>query len=418
MLHTGLLTLLLASLAAGTYAGAAEALNPQPVHSDAGQPMNLAAKAPAGKHFAGLAAAIEFYETLDRAGQWQPLPDGPLLRLGDLHPQVPLLRRQLLLLGDLAPEDAQVERPERFDPALHQALLRFQDRHGAKVDGILGPQTRSMLNVPPRERIDQLLVNRVRQRALAAVAGSRYIQVNIPEYRLRLYEQGEVLLEMKTIIGRKKRQTPVFSSTIQTLVINPSWNVPKSIAFKDILPLWEKDRSYLAQRNLQVLSGWSDPRVVVPDDQVDPAKMYSGAEYLRLWEPPGAGNTLGRIKFQSYSRYAIYLHDTPARHLFSLPSRAFSSGCIRVEKARELADTLLRLASPAQPTALDPLLETEETHKIRLAQPVPFHVTYWTAWLDEQGVLNFREDLYRRDRLELAELKDGSSSVVANRRFN
>jgi murein L,D-transpeptidase YcbB/YkuD len=216
---------------------------------------------------------------------------------------------------------------------------------------------------------------------------------------------------MKTIVGRKKRKTPVFDTTVKTLVVNPSWNVPKSIAFKDILPRWRKDSTYLSRHNLIVLSGWSEQKVVIPTDQVDPDEMYQGAKYFRLWEPPGKRHTLGRIKFISRSRYAIYLHDTSARHLFNQPRRAFSSGCIRLEKARDLADALLMLASKPESPDLDPLFDTDKTHKVSLAEPVPLYVTYWTAWVDENGVLNFRDDLYRHDRVALAQSKREQKQV-------
>ena len=360
--------------------------------------------APTGLEYVGMQDAIAFYTALHQAGRWTEIPSGPLLRMGDNHWQGPLLRQQLTLLGDLATLGLTDAPAEVFDAALHQALLRFQQRHGLKVDGILGPETRTFLNVSPHYRAAQLRLNLRRQEALRAMSAQRYIQVNIPEYRLRLYEQGAVVLEMKTIIGRKTRQTPVFNTTVKTLVVNPDWNVPKSIAYKDILPLWQKDKSYLAKRNLQVLSGWSEEPNVVPDSQIDLTRMYRGANYLRLREPPGVNNTLGQIKFISRSQYAIYMHDTPARHLFNNHKRAFSSGCIRLERAHDLADALLKLTSGAEAPPLAPLYASAETHKVALVRPVPLYVTYWTAWLDENGILNFRDDLYRRDVQELAEM--------------
>ena len=356
------------------------------------------------KQFAELREAVGFYKAIERSGQWEFIPDGPLLRLGDTHGQVTQLKDQLYLLGDLNKEAFFLEPRELFDLELHEALLAFQHRHGAKADGILGPQTRRLLNIPPQQRINQLLININRQRQLNAIAGEHYVQVNIPEYRLRLYEQGRVLVDMKTIIGRRNRQTPVFSSTVKTLVVNPSWSVPKSIAYKDILPRWKKDKTYLARNNLLVLSGWQTPHVIVPDEQISPAKMYRGTEYQRLWEPPGVGNTLGRIKFQIDSNNSIYLHDTKKPSLFELDKRALSSGCIRLEKPRVLADALIQFSNQWNPQVLDPLFDDVATHKIRLENPIELHVTYWTAWLDENQILNFAEDLYHHDLAELAQL--------------
>ncbi len=355
------------------------------------------------KQFAALTDAVGFYEAIERSGQWEFIPDGPLLGLGDAHEQVIQLRDQLYLLGDLKEEALFIEPRELFDLALHEALLAFQNRHGIKADGILGPQTRRLLNIPPRQRINQLLININRQQQLTAIAGDHYVQVNIPEYRLRLYEQGRVLVEMKTIIGRRSRQTPVFSSTVKTLVVNPSWSVPKSIAYKDILPRWKKDKTYLARNNLLVLSGWQTPRVIVPNEQISQEKMYRGKEYQRLWQPPGAANTLGRIKFQVGTNNSIYLHDTKKPSLFELDKRALSSGCIRLEKPRVLADALIQFSNQSDPQVLDPLFEDVATHKIRLENPIELHVTYWTAWLDEDRILNFAEDLYHHDLVELAQ---------------
>ena len=364
-----------------------------------------------GKQFSGLQDAVSFYEKIDRSGHWEPLSGGPLIGLGDVHEQVIPLRNLLHLFGDIKDEGSFFEPLELFDLELHDALLAFQQRHGAKVDGILGPQVRRLLSVPPRQRIEQLLLNINRQQELQAIAGERYLQVNVPEYRLRLYDQGAVQLDMKAIIGRRSRQTPIFSSKVKTVVVNPSWSVPKGIAFRDILPKWEQDKTYLSKHNLQVLSGWEIPRVIVPEDQIDLKKMYRGGEYQRLWEPPSMKNTLGRIKFQLDSNNSIFLHDTKNRSLFESDRRAFSSGCIRLEKPRMLADALVQHSNRWAPEELDPLFDDVTTHNIRLENPVELHVTYWTAWLDENNLLHFAEDLYRHDLIALAQQNNENPSM-------
>ncbi|SIS57525.1 L,D-transpeptidase family protein [Neptunomonas antarctica] len=363
--------------------------------------------------FIGLSDAIHFYESIEDSGQWTTIPAGPSLRITDTHPHVPLLRKQLLLLGDLQPElqPTALENPEQFDSALHQALLKFQQRNGIEMDGVLGPQTRRLLNITPRDRIQQLAINTARQQAFGTPAVQHYIQVNIPEFKLRLYEQGQVILDMKTIIGRTSRQTPVFDTDINTLVVNPSWNVPRSIAFKDILPKWKKDNNYLSKHNLQIRSGWGPNSDIIPAELVDPSSMYQGAEYLRLFEPPSQKNTLGQIKFISKNRDSIYLHDTPAKNLFNRTQRAFSSGCVRLEKAQDLAHALLVLTNRPEYQQLDKMIETDETRNIQFPEPVPLYVTYWTAWLDEKGTLNFRDDLYKRDKSDFAELKSSENQI-------
>ena len=361
--------------------------------------------------FIGLSDAIHFYKSLEDSGQWTTIPAGPSLRITDIHPHILLLRKQLQLLGDLQPEPTVLENPEQFDSGLHQALLTFQQRNGIEMDGVLGRDTRRLLNITPSDRIQQLAINTARQKAFGTPAEQHYIQVNIPEFKLRLYEQGKTILDMKTIIGRKSRQTPVFDTDIDTLVVNPSWSVPRSIAFKDILPKWKKDNNYLSKHNLQIRSGWGPDSDIIAAELVDPSSMYQGAEYLRLFEPPSQKNTLGQIKFISKNRDSIYLHDTPAKNLFNQTQRAFSSGCIRLEKAQDLAHALLVLTNRPEYQQLDKMIKTDETRNIRFPQPVPLYVTYWTAWLDEKGTLNFRDDLYKRDKSDFAALKSSENQI-------
>lgn len=363
--------------------------------------------------FSTLTDALDFYEALQASEELRDIPAGPSLRLNDTHPHILLLRHQLQLLGDLNSSAVILEEPEQFDAALHKALLRFQKRHGIEVDGILGRQSRRLLNISPAERVQQIKVNMARQQRFGIPAAPHYIQVNIPEYKLRLYEQGRVILDMKTIIGRKKRQTPVFDTLINTLVVNPSWNVPKSIAFKDILPKWAEDPNYLAKHNLQIRAGWGPNSPIIPADQVAPSSLYQGSEYLRFYEPPNAKNTLGQFKFLSHSNYAIYLHDTPAKQLFHKTQRAFSSGCIRLEKAQDLADALLTLTKRPEQGQLGRLIRSDETRNIPLRAPIPLSVVYWTAWLDTEGVINFREDIYNRDTSDLEKMEHAAHKTKA-----
>lgn len=358
--------------------------------------------------YSDLSEAQQFYHRLNRQGRWPVLEKGPLLRLGDRHHQAEILRRQLFLLGDYPRQTLITRDRHLFDSDLSQALKRFQFRHGAKVDGILGPDSRRMLNIPPAVRLGLLQLNQIRNQQfkgqLSAQNGKRYIQVNIPEFSLRLVDGDEHLLQMKTIVGRNKRKTPVFVTEIKALVLNPSWTVPKSIAYKDIIPDWQQNPDYLSRQKLQVVNGWGRNRRRVPEADVDPQQMYLGRNYNYFWKAPGADNPLGRIKFVSRSQYAIYLHGTSAPRLFDNPRRDFSSGCIRVEQAKGLAQMLLQLDSPGQQRLLEQGLSTGETGEIHLRQPVPVYMTYWTAWIDRQGVLNFRDDIYNRDVWEMSQI--------------
>ncbi|MCP4595184.1 L,D-transpeptidase family protein [Neptuniibacter sp.] len=350
------------------------------------------------------------YEHISNTISWPKLSRGPLLSFGDNHPQIPKLREMLVQLGDLDQANCD-DHTQLFDIELHEALLRFQERHGGKADGILGPATRRQLNVSPRQRADQILLNIHRLQAFQPEQ-ERYIQVNIPDYRLHLFENGEKLLSMKTIVGKRKRKTPVFDTEIDRVVVNPSWHVPKSIAYKDILPVFAEDPDYLKKINLKVVTGWGEQKKFMTDEEIDLEKMYKGKVYQRLWEPPSDKNTLGKVKFLTSSHYSVYLHDTSAKRLFDESKRAFSSGCIRLEQPRKLADALLKMGKDWEQEEVSPLFSDQETVHIKLDKPVKLYVTYWTSWVDKNGQVHFRDDLYRRDRYELSQLKQQSSQEL------
>ena len=366
-------------------------------NSETEVPTDAIPSPPENLQFGSLIDAAEFYLSLPQRG-WEAIDDGPLLRVGDRSSQIEALRRRLKLYGDYKlPLGRRVELA-LFDPELAQALGRFQRRHGLKPDGLLGPDTRRALNVLPAARAYQLLLNHERQLALRKRAPQQYIQVNVPEFRLRVFRDHQPVMEMKAIVGRVSRQTPTLESEIKSLVVNPAWNVPRSIALKDILPKWQADAQYLDRHNMKIVSGWGNQKVWVDPQQTRPEQMYRGREYFRLYQLPGAKNALGQIKFDFPNPYAVYLHDTPSKSLFNKYQRAFSSGCVRLENPRRLAHYLLGTQRLKQP--LEVMLEKPATRRIRLAQPVGLYLTYWTAWLDPQRGVQFREDIYQQDPLQ------------------
>lgn len=344
--------------------------------------------------FRSLVEAAEFYSGLPKLG-WMPIAAGPLMRRGEASPRVEALRRMLSLYGDYRLPDQERVRLGYFDGGLEQALIRFQRRNGLKPDGILGHDSLQAMNVDPTERAYQLLMNHERQLALKRVVPERYVQVNVPGFKLRVYDRQQAVLEMKAIVGRRSRQTPTLNSEIRSLVLNPAWNVPRSIAHKDILPKWRDDRSYLDRHNMRIVSGWGQQKVWIDHQQTDPEQLYRGRDYLRLYQLPGANNALGQIKFDFPNPHAVYLHDTPSKGLFANHQRAFSSGCVRLEDPYKLASYLIGMQRLQKP--LDQMLAETHTRRIRLSQPVGLYLTYWTAWLDSQQRLQFREDIYYQD---------------------
>ncbi len=358
-------------------------------------------KPPLTLQLAKLQSALDFYENIAKTKKWQTTPKGKLLSFGEIHPHVRLLRNKLVLLGDHPPLECAQVKDELFDIELHEALIRFQTRHGGKADGILGPNTRFHLNVTPYQRVNQLKVNIARITDFSPNT-DRFIQVNIPEYRLYLYEHNQQILSMKTIVGKKKRKTPVFNSLVDRIVVNPSWHVPKSIAYKDIIPALKEDPNHLTKMNLKVVTGWGDSKKFIAAEDIDYEKLYTGKNYQRFWEAPSNKNTLGSVKFLTNGPYSVYLHDTSAKRLFNESNRAYSSGCIRLEQPRKLADELMRMTHGWTSSELDAVFKQAKTKQYRLNDPIPLHVTYWTAWVDSKGLTHFRSDIYKRDKYQLS----------------
>jgi len=338
-------------------------------------------------------------------GGWPTIDAGPTLRHGDASPRVAQLSRRLELAGDLdgPPRDT-------FDAELATAVERFQFRHGLDNDGVVGRATLAALNVPVQDRINQVIVNLERWRWLPETLGERYVLINIAGFRLDVIEQGQPVLTKRVVVGRPYRRTPVFSDTIRYLVLNPSWEVPSSIAIQDKLPLIKQNPGYLQDQGYQLLQGWgSDERRIDPAT-VDWARVSARAFPYRLRQPPGPTNALGQVKFMFPNKFSVYLHDTPARNLFGETARAFSSGCIRVEQPLDVAELLLRDNANWSRVALDGAIASGREQNVTLARPMPVHLLYWTAWIDRDGGLQFRDDIYGRDVPVLRELRENPPS--------
>jgi murein L,D-transpeptidase YcbB/YkuD len=336
-----------------------------------------------------LKTALAEHRELQARGGWSSLPDGPTLRPGTADARVPALAARLAVTGDLAGAALGGD-ATRYEEPLVAAVRAFQARHGLAADGVVGPTTRAALNVPVAERIEQLRANLERARWLFYDPESQFLVVNIAAFRLYLVRRGEVVWRTRVQVGRPYRQTPVFRAELTYLVFNPTWTVPPTILRQDILPEVRRDVSYLAARHIEVIDA--------AGKRVDPAAVDWSARSLpyRLVQTPGADNALGRVKFMLPNDHAVYLHDTPSRDLFEQSSRAFSSGCIRVENPFELAELLLGRTWPRE--RLDALVASGRTETVFLARPMTVMLLYWTAEPDERGRVTFYPDLYARDR--------------------
>jgi murein L,D-transpeptidase YcbB/YkuD len=339
-----------------------------------------------------LRAALQQHRAVAAGGGWPKLSPGGTLEIGSKGPRVVELRERLRISGDL--HETPVEDPELFDEALSQAVMQFQRRHGIEADGRVGKRALNSLNVPVEATIRQIEANMERWRWLPREMAPHYILVNMAGYELDVIDAGVQVMNMRVIVGRNYRQTPVFSSEVTNVVLNPHWYVPRLIFREDILPALRRDPGRFQRLNMRLLSNGAE----VDASHIDWSKVDGYSFPYTLRQEPGPDNALGRIKFLLPNSQGIYLHDTPDRHLFDRSARAFSSGCIRLEQPLELAQYLL--ANPGQwdTATLQEAIDTENQRTLTLPEPVPIYFTYWTAWVDQDGVLQLREDIYQRDR--------------------
>ncbi len=352
--------------------------------------------APSNPFYRRLRRTLKEYRALAASGGWPALPEGPSLNPGMDDPRVSALRRRLELSGDLSPGS---DRGDHYGAALEIAVRQVQRRHGLDVDGVVGAKTLAALNVPVAQRIEQIVINMERWRWMPDDLGDRYILVNLAGFEAEVIEDGRVILDMKVVVGRDYRRTPIFSGRMTYMDFNPFWTVPPKIARQDILPKLKKDAGYLADQGIEVFSGWdSQARKLDPAELDWPSVESKGFRY-KLRQLPGPKNALGRVKFMFPNEFDVYLHDTPSRELFARTVRTFSSGCIRLEKPMELAEYLLRDAAGWSPARIDEVVASGKTTTVNLPAPIPVHLTYSTVWAGEGGTVHFRADVYGRDAL-------------------
>jgi len=338
--------------------------------------------------------ALAQYQQITVTGGWPIISPGGKLKIGDQGDRVAILRQRLSRSNDLLPASVG---GDLFDSDLDGAVRRFQLRHGLHVDGVVGSGTMSALNVPTAVRTRQLELNRERGQLLLRDLEARAILVNIADYSLAVLEDGRAVLDMRVVVGRPDRQTPVFSGAVTTLVLNSYWLIPPMIAVKDVLPHVRKDPGYLGRLGIRVFQvGEAGAQEI--DAQAIDWRYLSAAHFpYRLRQDPGPRNAMGQVKFIFANPYGVFLHDTPSRELFSLTKRTLSSGCIRVEKPLELAAYLLRGTTLGSLEAIKDALTVAHAKTVKLPEPVPIHLIYLTAWGDESGTVQFRSDIYGQD---------------------
>ncbi len=351
---------------------------------------------PSHPGYMGLGRMLIRYRRIVKNGGWPHLVSGSSLKKGDQGERVEELRKRLLFFDDsksVAEKNDQV-----FDEQLDEAVRSFQKKHGLKSDGIVGPKTRAALNVPAKVRARQIELNMERWRWIPRNLGQRYILVNIADFKLSLIENGKTVMDMRVVVGRTYRRTPVFSSKMKYLVLNPFWNVPMSIAVKDILPKLRENHNYLSLHNMTLYANWQNGAPPIDPESIDWSKVNRRSFRYKLVQKPGPQNALGRLKFMFPNKFSVYLHDTPSKELFQKNIRSFSSGCIRAEKPVELAVYLLKDSSNWTKEKIMAAITHGKNRSIGIPKPLNVHLLYWTAWVDKAGEIHFRDDIYDRDR--------------------
>lgn len=336
--------------------------------------------------------AIAEYQNIVAAGGWPLVPATAKLRLGDSAPAVSTLRKRLIISGDLA---ANAGLSTQYDTYVDAAVKRFQRRHGLPADGVLGRYSYAAMNISASVRLGQLQTNLVRLRAMSGFLGDRYVVVNIPAAEIEAVEGDRVAQRHTAIVGRISRQTPILNSKIYELNLNPYWTAPKSIIRKDIIPLMQKDPNYL-----------SDNKILVFDqnnNEIPPSQINWNSEeavQYRFRQEPGRINAMGSVKINFPNPHAVYMHDTPQKGLFNKLLRFDSSGCVRVKNVRDLLVWLAKDTPGANRGAIEQIISSGDRTDLKLAAPVPVYFTYISAWSTRNGVVQFRDDIYKRDGVD------------------
>lgn len=377
------------------------------VASAASPGSNILHRVPQTPLYATMMAALAKSREVAARESWPKVPASGKLTPGDDAAEVPDFRRRLAASNAYHADDATMA-STLYDETLAAAIKVFQDEHGLEPDGVIGKSTREALNMSPAMRVDQLKANLDRLRWLPDHLSDRYLLVNIAGFEAWLFNKGAVEMSTPVIVGKDQQQTPSFSNAIRSVEFNPSWEVPRSIAMKEILPKLAKDHGYLAKEDMEVYEGWENGGQVINPDSVDWASLARNDRLpYRFRQKPGPKNSLGRVKLLFPNSYDVYLHDTPSRGLFNRRVRAFSHGCMRVGKPLELASVVLGMP-------LDKVQEAVSSGKQirhKVADPLPIHITYLTSWADPgNGAIRYGSDVYGRDAALIAQFHPAGKS--------
>ena len=343
---------------------------------------NVQAYEPVNRMYNLLKEQLLKYYAYEKSGGWDSIfIDKKFYKTGDSSATIVKIKQRLFFTNDLPVNDS----TPIFDTTLQKAIRHFQKRYGLKEDGAIGTAFLKELNRPIEERIRQLLINMERLRWVPAEPPADYLLVNIPAYKLFVYEDTKLAWDMNVVVGTAAHNTVIFRGDMKYIVFSPYWNVPPGILKNEVLPGIKRSSNYLARHNME----W-----------------YNGT----VRQKPGPGNSLGLVKFLFPNSYNIYLHDTPSKSLFGETNRAFSHGCIRLAEPKRLAEYLLRKDTAWSTTKITTAMNSRSEKWVTLSPVIPVFIGYFTAWVDSDGELNFRDDIYGHDK-KMAEKMFHSASL-------
>ncbi len=326
-------------------------------------------------YYHGLKDQLEKFVAIHKKGGWDTIPVSKTKWLtGKEYPEMRLIKKRLAITGELKAIDTTA----LFTPELAEAIKKYQSCQGITPDGKITVTVIRNLNVPSIIRIQQLIINMERMRWMPVNKEGKLILVNIPEFMLHITEGDKHVLHMPVVVGKEGHNTTMFADDLTNIVFSPYWNVPPSIVRKEMLPAMEKNRNYLARNHMEIV------------------RYSNGLPEIR--QVPGRTNSLGRVKFLFPNSFNIYFHDTPAKDLFEKDNRAFSHGCIRLSDAVKMANYLLADVPEWTPEKIEEAMNKTTEKWVVLKQSIPVIITYYTAWVDENGLLNFRDDIYKNDK--------------------
>ncbi|WP_143961105.1 L,D-transpeptidase family protein [Litoribacter populi] len=353
---------------------------------------SLKSLTPKHREYVNLKAGLVRYRQIAEQGGWDHVEFSTAkLEKGMRHSDVLKLRQRL----GKELEDPEDEEINVFDLKLEQKIKQFQEENGLTPDGVVGRGTMDALNIPVQSRIENIEANLERWRWLSDNLGERYVKVNIANYEMQVIENDKPVFVSRAIVGKHYRQTPVFSARMNHLVFAPTWTVPPTILWNDVIPAVKKDPNYLASKNMQVLTRDGKP---VDAKSIDWKNVSRSNFSYMIRQSPGKDNALGNVKFMFPNQYNVYIHDTPTRNLFAHTDRSFSSGCIRISKPMEFAEYLLKDKPEWTQEQMTRVVAQGKERTVFLGEPIPVHIIYMTAWADDNGTVHFRKDLYTRDQ--------------------